>query len=151
MALPAASHTAAPTDGCISSRAAKAAGRMRTCTRSRRPPHLPSRGHARSAPAPAAPPAVSGPCAFSHRAGAHVVYRAADDHLHALSRLRGRWEHTDLIAAAGVSGAACAAGDPVGASAGGSARVFYVGKDSALHALALGGGRRPEHGGGGPP
>ncbi|HZX97265.1 MAG TPA: N-acetylmuramoyl-L-alanine amidase [Myxococcales bacterium] len=101
--------------------------------------------------APAAPPAVSGPCAFSHRAGAHVVYRAADDHLHALSRLRGRWEHTDLIAAAGVSGAACAAGDPVGASAGGSARVFYVGKDSALHALALGGGRRPEHGGGGPP
>ncbi|MGE5049636.1 MAG: papain-like cysteine protease family protein, partial [Deltaproteobacteria bacterium] len=89
--------------------------------------------------APGAPLAVSAPCAFGDGAGAHVVYRSGDDHLHALSRLGGRWQHTDLIAAAGVSGAARPAGDPVGTSAGGAARVFYVGNDGALHALALGG------------
>jgi len=86
-----------------------------------------------------APLAVSGPCAFGVGGAAHVIYRAADEHLHALSRFGGRWEHTDLIAAAGVSGAARAAGDPVGTGAGGTARVLYVGLDGALHALALGG------------
>ncbi|HET9751342.1 MAG TPA: hypothetical protein VFP52_00205, partial [Myxococcales bacterium] len=89
--------------------------------------------------APGAPLAASAPCAFGDSACAHVVYRSGDNHLHALTRLGGRWRHTDLIAAAGVSGAARPAGDPAGTSAGGAARVFYVGEDGALHALALGG------------
>ncbi len=83
--------------------------------------------------------AVSDPCGFGDAAANHVVYRAADGHLHALSRIAGRWQHTDLIAAAGVDGGARAAGDPIGSSAAGVARVLYVGLDGTLHALALGG------------